>query len=92
LVTEGSTDCQCPKLIFSSGNMNAVVIQNGTYGEYFLFDSLNGAPVYQKRDEGGVYYLSHQSGNWGIKDNLDSEYFYQFHHGNDVGDTACIYR
>ena len=41
------TECKCDRLIFSTQNPMARDKHENSYGEYFLFDTFDEAPVYQ---------------------------------------------
>ncbi|TRY80119.1 hypothetical protein TCAL_14827 [Tigriopus californicus] len=65
---EADGDCNCQRLIFSTQNSVALTKHHNSYGEYFLYGSFGGFPVYQHF--AGVEYLYFKDGNWLISDDI----------------------
>lgn len=65
---EADGDCNCQRLIFSTQNSVALAKHHNSYGEYFLYSSFGGFPVYQHF--AGVEYLYFKDGNWLISDDI----------------------
>ena len=62
------TECKCDRLIFSTQNPMARDKHENSYGEYFLFDTFDGAPVYQHF--AGIEYLYRRDGHWLVSDKI----------------------
>ncbi len=67
-LTSEASNCLCDRLIFSTTNPLARDKHENSYGEYFLFDSLDGAGVYQHF--AGIEYLYRRDGHWLISDKI----------------------
>jgi hypothetical protein len=61
-------NCQCDRLIFSTQNPLAREKHENSYGEYFLFDHFEDAPVFQHF--AGIEYLYRRDGHWLISDKI----------------------
>ena len=61
-------ECKCDRLIFSTQNPMAKAKHENSYGEYFLFDTFEGAPVYQHF--AGIEYLYKRDGHWLVSDKI----------------------
>ena len=61
-------DCDCRRLIFSTHNPLAASKHTNSYGEFFLYDIVNGSPVYQHF--AGIEYLYERGGHWLISDKI----------------------
>jgi len=61
---DGPANCKCTKLIFSTENAIPLgdPLYNDTYGDFFLYGSYGGYPVYQKAD--GSQYIYFLKGAW----------------------------
>jgi hypothetical protein len=55
-------------LIFSTHNPLAASKHSNSYGEFFLYDIVNGSPVYQHF--AGIEYLYERGGHWLISDKI----------------------
>lgn len=61
-------DCDCRRLIFSTHNPLAASKHANSYGEFFLYDIVNGSPVYQHF--AGIEYLYERGGHWLVSDKI----------------------
>ena len=67
-IFDDNETCKCDRLIFSTQNPLARDKHENSYGEYFLFDTFDDAPVYQHF--AGIEYLYRRDGHWLISDKI----------------------
>jgi hypothetical protein len=70
-------DCDCRRLIFSTHNPLAASKHANSYGEFFLYDVVNGSPVYQHF--AGIEYLYERGGHWLISDKIGLQVSFYIH-------------
>ena len=84
---KSSDDCKCDRLIFSTTNPMAKDKHENSYGEYYLFDYFENAPVYQHF--AGIEYLYRRDGHWLVSDKIGLHEAGMQNQGDD--DITCPY-
>ena len=75
VTTTKAADCDCRRLIFSTHNPLAASKHSNSYGEFFLYDVVNGSPIYQHF--AGIEYLYERGGHWLISDKIGLQASFQ---------------